>query len=162
MYSYFWTASGFNPPQIHSVFWLVSPWAMHPRNALPGSTPNWVPWPTSKGSLEAEELDALNVMDLVHAAQLFGQILLRNIGHTWVATVGTQESTVAGDFLAFFWCSPKNVQFSVGFDCSRSPFGSHIRVVIFRRMGLIKKDLTCCVPKLGARYQDGSHPKENN
>ena len=69
--------------------------------------PNWVPWPTSKGSLEAEELDALNVMDLVHAAQLFGQILLRNIGHTWVATVGTQESTVAGDFLAFFGAPPR-------------------------------------------------------
>ena len=72
---------------------------MHPRNALPGSTPNWVPWPTSKGSLEAEELDALNVMDLVHAAQLFGQILLRNIGHTWVATVGPKSPQL----LVIFW-----------------------------------------------------------
>ena len=62
-------------------------------------------------------------------------------------------------FSGVFWCSPKNVRFSVGFDCSRSPLGSHIRVVIFRGMGLIKKDLTCCVPKLGARYQDGSHPR---
>ena len=36
---------------------------------------------TSKSCLEAKELDALNVMNFVHTAELFSQILLGDIGH---------------------------------------------------------------------------------
>ena len=36
---------------------------------------------TSESCLEAEELDALNIMNLVHAAQLLSQVLLGDIGH---------------------------------------------------------------------------------
>ena len=36
---------------------------------------------TSKSCFEAEELDALDVMDLVHAAQLLSQVLLGDVGH---------------------------------------------------------------------------------
>lgn len=36
---------------------------------------------TSKSCFEAEELDALDVMDLVHTAQLLSQVLLGDVGH---------------------------------------------------------------------------------